>query len=443
MTRAFLLCLILLALPLAAQAGTEVRKVTSSRGITAWLREDQSLPIVSIAFAWRGGFERDPENRQGLGALATAMLTRGAGPWDDNAYQKELQENVIGISFGSARDQVSGRLKSLKETLPLATRLLAAAVNEPRFGPEALARQKARQQSALKFRLSDPEWLLARLAMREVFAGHPYGLRAQGTARSIAAVTAEDLRHWHARHLARGNLLVTASGAISAAGLSRLLDQVFGALPENPPPASVPDAAFEIGGKNFLLKKPGPQAEMLLIWPGLPRASPDWHAGEVMNYILGGGGFSSRLMKEIRVKRGLTYGVSTGFSPLDHAALFLLQVSARGKDAGRVLRLARDEIRKLAATPPDGDELQAAKDDLIGSYPLALTSTSAIAGHDLRLRLDDLSPDEEERRAQAIRAVTAEQVRDLAKRLLSRPPALFMVGEPEGVTPGEIFTEID
>jgi zinc protease len=245
------------------------------------------------------------------------------------------------------------------------------------------------------------------------------------------------------KNLARENLVVTATGAISAAELQKILDDVFGGLPAKPASAEISDAKLSGAGKTFLLSVPGPQAQLLMTWPGLKRRDADWYTLEVADYILGGGSFSSRLMKEIREKRGLTYGVNSGASPLDHAALYSIEASFQGKNAAEVVKLVREEVAKMAAAPVTDDELQEAKDHLIGSYPLSLTSTSAIAAHFLSLRLDHLPMDEEEKRAKAIRAVTAQQVQDLVKKMLTAEPTVFFVGNPEGITPTATFDKLD
>jgi zinc protease len=424
-----LLLVLFIAFPIFADAALAVKEVKSSKGITAWLQEDQSMPIVALAFAWRGGFELDPEDRQGLSMVAADMLTHGAGKWDDNAFTQALQENSISLDFDARRDAISGNLRCLKENLPQAVEMLSASVNAPLIAKDTLERQKAHAATRLKFQLADPDWLLLRMAMRETFAGHPYGKRALGTVDSIKAITVDDVKAWR-KHFARGNLLVTATGAINEAELSKLLDDVFGALPEKTDLPVTPEAPFSVGGKSYHLILPGPQAQLFMEWQGFKRKDADWYAGEVMDYILGGGSFSSRLMKEIREKRGLTYGVSSNQSSLERAGLFTAQASFMAKNSNEVLKLVNDEVKKISDTPVSADELEAAKDYLIGAYPLQLTSTSAIAGHLLNLRLNNLPVNEEEKRATAIKAVTLGDVKRVAKKIFEKPGAVFWVGPP-------------
>ncbi|MBI3419723.1 MAG: insulinase family protein, partial [Proteobacteria bacterium] len=363
------LFLLILLFPVCALAAPKVQEVKTPRGITAWLAEDESQPVVAIAFGWKNGFESDPENRQGLGTLATDLLTDGAGEFSDNQFQEQIQENALSLGFEARRDALRGAMRSLKETLPQGVKMLRAAVNAPRFEKDAVERQKGKQLSSLKFNLADPDWVLMRLTLREIFKGHPYGKRALGTPESVGAITEGDLRNWQ-KNLARGNLLAVAAGAITPAELSTLLDQVFGDLPEKSLSPVVPEAGWKVGGKTFLLKIPGPQAQIFMAWPGLKRNDADWYAAEIMDYILGGGSFSSRLMKEIREKRGLTYGVNSGTSALEHGPLFTVEASFQGKNAAEVLRLINEEVARMVKDPVSAEELKAAKDYLIGSAPL-------------------------------------------------------------------------
>jgi zinc protease len=437
-----ILALVLVLLPLSLQAALPVQEVKSRSGITAWLQEDSTLPVISLAFAWKGGFENDPEDKQGLSTLATTMLTQGAGEYDATAFQKELRQTGMSINFEARRDFIRGSVRSLKETLPMAVKLLRASVTAPRFDEAELALQKNKQAAGLKFHLSDPSWLASRLAMREYFMGHPYSRRALGNEASIDALTSADMKSWM-KHLARENLIVTATGAITAKELSKLLDDAFGALPEKAPEVKIEEAKPKGSGETYLIPIPGPQVDMMMVWPGLKRADRDWYVLEVMNYILGGGSFSSRLMKEIREKRGLTYGISSGPAPLEHAALYMIEASFEGKNAAEVMRLVQEELNKLSSTSVSDEELKAAKDYLVGSYPLVLTSSSSIASYLLGLRANHLSKDEEERHAKAVRSVSAGDIQDLAKKLFSKPPVVFMAGAPLGVIPTQTVEKVD
>jgi zinc protease len=435
--------LVLVALLVSVPAHAEIQKVTAKNGLTAWLIEDHNLPIASLAFGWRGGIEQDPEDKQGLSYLAAAMMTQGAGADDANAFQKKLNDNAIKLDIGAERDARKGSLRSLKETLETATQMLKESLSAPRFEASAMQRVRGEVLSNLKLYESDPDWLLSRMMMREVFAGQDYAKRTLGTAQSVQRLTQADLKTWH-KDLTRKDLIIAAAGDLTPAELSNILDDVFGVLPAGKEEAPSGAQVFKGSGETFLLKHAGTQSMLAFVWPGISRNDPDWYAAEVMNYILGGGSFSSRLMKEIRDKRGLTYGISSGMMLFDAASLYIVQGSMANEKAGEVLKLARAEFKRITDEKVTDKELQGAKDYLIGSYATSLTSTSSVAQHLLELQRKGLPMDEQEKRAAAIRSVTAADVQKVAKRLLvPNGDAVFLVGGPQGVTPTKVFESID
>lgn len=429
-------CFFLLAFllfPFSFLHAAMIEKVTSAKGITAWLVEDHALPVVAMSFSFEGGLEQDFKGREGLSYLAANLLTEGgAGADDANTFQKKLQENAISLGFSAVRDDVQGSLRSLTETLPQAFALLKASLTAPRFENAALVRLKAQQLSELKANLADPNWLITRLMFQELFKGHPYATRALGTEESLKAITRADVQGWHKR-LTREGLKISVAGDVTADMLKKMLDDVFGDLPEKTLRTPVSAWAMSEAMAPVLLHHEGPQSEIALVWPGLKRDDKDWYASEVLNYIFGGGSFSSRLMKEIRDRRGLTYGVSS--SPLfyDFAALYMVQTSTPNDKVPEVLGLIHAEARRLIETPVTDEELAAAKDYLIGAYPLQLSSSAKIAGHYLSLQRYGLSDDEQGKRAKAIRAVTVGDIKRLATRIFSVAPQVFLVGAPESV----------
>lgn len=421
----------------------DVQIFKSGKGITAWLIEDHTLPIVAISFAWHGGIERDDDTKQGLSYVAAAMLTKGAGNDDENAFLKKMQDNAISLSFQAQRDNIYGQLRSLKETLPIAQELLRASILQPRFDEQSLMQVKAQNISALKNYQSDPDWLMSRLMMREVFAGHPYNKRTLGTQATVNSITKDDLKAWH-KHLNREQLIVSATGDVTKEELGKLIDQTFGDLPEKTEQTEPAEADLKGKGETYLLTYKGPQSSILVAWPGIKRTDKDWYAMEVMNYILGGGSFSSRLMSEVREKRGLTYGISSGMSLYDHAATYTIQASFKNENAGNVLDLIKKEVSRIRDTVVSDAEMKAAKDYLIGSYALSLTSTSRVAGHYLEIQRQNLGVDAQQKREAGLKAVTVQDVQRVAKRILQDAAQItFFVGEPQGITATKTFGSVE
>jgi zinc protease len=430
-----LLLLVALAVPSFAQA-MQVERVVSPGGIEAWLVRDRLVPVVALQFSFRGGAASDPSAQPGLANLAASLLDEGAGELDALAFQRRVEDNAIGLSFAAGRDHFVGSLKTIAARQDIAFELLALALQQPRFDADAITRVKSQILARMQANLGDPDWLASRTFNGVVFEGHPYAAPGQGTRRSIASITGEDLRRYVRENLTRDRLLVTVTGDIEPAALAAALDRIFLPLPAQGRTLALADAPLQARGETVLLPWTGPQTIVQVADQGLKRDDPDYYAATVLNYVLGGGGFASRLMNEVREKRGLVYGISTGIASLDHGALLQLRAATSNDKVAEALALIRsawDSMRKDGITAV---ELRDAQTYLTGSLPLSLSSTDRIAGLLLGLRQDGLPPDYLERYVERINAVTREDVRRVAQRLLN-PDAMsvILVGRPQGVTP--------
>lgn len=419
----------------------DIEEVTSKSGITAWLVEDHSLPVIAMEFAFGGaGAVLDPAEKQGLTRMASSTMDEGAGDMDSQTFQKTLTDNSIALSFSAGRDDFGGSLKTLTRRKDTAFRLLKLALTAPRFDAEAVERMRAANVSRLRSSLSDPDWLAARIMNDVAFAGHPYALNSGGTLTTLASITPDDLRGFVSSRLARGNLAVAVTGDITAKELAKRLDEIFGALPEK---ADLPGAAdFTIhggGNKHLYNKSDIPQTVIEAALPGVARKDPDWQAFQVMNQIFGGGGFGSRLTEEVREKRGLTYGIYSGAQLLDHVQILSVSASTKSENTAEVLEILRKEMEKMKSAPVTAQELADAKSYLTGSMPLMLSSTDDIAGLLLALMMDGMPMDYLDTVDEKINAVTAVDVQRVAQRVL-KPGNLtvVLVGEPAGVDPVEV-----
>lgn len=437
---AVLFVLLSLAPPVRA---TEVQDVTSPRGLKAWLVEDHKLPLIALRFAWRGGVEQDPADRQGLATLTMDLLTQGAGPYSASAFQDALAAHSIQMSFDAGRDALSGSVKTLSSEKGKAFELLRLAITAPRFEVADIERLRARQRTAQRAQIGDPGWQARYALLNHIFAAHPYSQRGFGTAETLAAITRADIQSFAARHLAQGNLVVAAAGDISAAELAAALDDIFGALPAKDESAPVDEAVWPEKPATLLVPRAGTQTEFLFALPGPKRADADWYAAEIANYILGGGGFSSRLMQDLRDKRGLTYGISTGLAPMQRAAMITGGAATDNEKTAEALRAVRATWEKFYAAGATADEVKAAQDYLTGALPLGLTSTHAIAGALVGMQLDELGRDYLDRRNERLRRVTVEDVRAVIRKYYD--PArltLSLAGTPQGIAPTETLTPV-
>ena len=288
-------------------AAIEVQRVVSPGGIEAWLVEDHSNPIISLDMTFRGGAALDPVGKEGLANLVSGLIDEGAGDLDSQAFQGQLQDLSIGLSFSAGLDTFSGDLKTLTENRDTAFELLRLALNEARFDEEPVARIRSQILAGLAHDSENPGVIVRRTLNKVLFPEHAYGRPASGTTESVTGLTVEDLRRFTAERFARDVLMVGVVGDITAKDLARLLDETFLGLPATAAPVDLADTTPSGEGGVVVVEKDVPQSIVAFGHEGIERADPDYYTAYVVNYILGGGGFSSRLYKEIREKRGLAY----------------------------------------------------------------------------------------------------------------------------------------
>ena len=432
--RAYLTAVILILLASLPARAVEVQRVISPGGIEAWLVEDHGNPITSLDLAFRGGAALDPEGKEGLANLVSGLLDEGAGALDSQAFQALLSDLSIQLSFDAGRDTFGGSLRTLTENRDTAFDLLRLALGQPRFDAEPVERIRAQILAGVRRNAEDPDRIAGRTLRRLFFPGHPYGRPVDGTPESIAALTADDLRRFVARRLGRDTLKVAVVGDVTAAQLAPLLDKTFLALPAAAAPARVADTEPQGGGEVVVVRKDIPQSVVALGHAGLMRDDPDFYAAYVVNYILGGGGFASRLYEEVREKRGLAYSVHAYLYPQDHAAMLIGGVATANGRVGQSLELIRREWARMAESGPTAEELASAKTFLTGSYPLRQSSSGRIAGMLLGIQLEDLGIDYINRRNDYIEAVTLKDARRVARQLYREDQlTVVVVGQPDGI----------
>jgi zinc protease len=427
----FALLLSLAALP--ARAAVDVVRVVSPGGIEAWLVENHANPILSMTLAFRGGATFiDQATRAGTGELLAGMMNEGAGPHDSQTFQRLLQENSIGFEFDVGRDSFEGSIRTLSKYRELAFDLLRLSLTELRLDPDAVERVRAQLIAILAREAEDPDAIASKAFWRMAFPDHPYGRPVGGTPETVPAITIEELRRAISVTFLRDQLVLGVVGDITPAELGPLLDRTFGSLPASAARPEVTLAQPDFGDVA-VIQREVPQSTVLFGQPGIDRQDPDFYAAFVLNYILGGGGFASRLTEEVREKRGLAYGVSTWLSTLDYADLWQGQVATQNARVGETLGLIRQEWKRLAEEGPTEKELEDAKTFLTGSFALRLDSTGSIAQFLVGIQIQKLGIDYPEKRNSYIEAVTLEDVRRVAKRLDPAQLTFVVIGQPEGV----------
>jgi zinc protease len=427
--------LVLLLAPLPARA-IDIETVTSPGGVTAWLIQDHTNPLISLAFGFKGGASGDPAGKEGLATFISGMLDEGAGGIPSTDFQKRLADHGIEFGFDASLDSFTGSLRFLSADQNLAFDLLGLALTQPRFDEEPVARMRGQFISSAAQDERDPDSIAGRALNGILFAGHPYARRSDGTPQSLAAITVDDLRGFVAGNFVRDRLNVAVVGDITPDQLKPLLDKAFGSLPEKGPPIAVAEAKVDDKGGLAVIERDIPQTILLFGGPSIKRDDPDFFAAYLVNYTLGGGGFSARLMNEVREKRGLAYGISTDLVTLDHAGAIMGSAQTVAAQAQQVIDLTRAEWAKMQAEGPTQAEIDAAKTYLLGYYAQNFTTTRQAAQTLLGIQMADLGIDYVSRREQEISAVTLDQAKAAAKRILD-PAKLVVVavGQKDGLQP--------
>jgi len=410
---------------------TKIERIVSPGGIVAWLVQDHSVPLIAFDFAFKGGATQDPPDKAGVATMVAALLDEGAGDIDSNRFHERLESKAIEFGFTATRDYVAGSVRTLTENQDEAFDLLRLAVTAPRFDASDVERIRDQTLSGLRRATTSPNELASQRWWATAFAGHPYARPPRGTLESVPAITVADLRNFTRNVFARDNLKIAIVGHIDAATAGALIDRVFGSLPAKGELSPVANANPQGLGQKIAITLDVPQSVLMIGGAGILRKDPDFMAAFVLNHILGGSAFSSRLYKEVREARGLAYSVYSAVMPLDYAALFMSGTATRSDRADQTLEVMQAEIRKLAENGPTEEELAKAKSFLTGSYALRFDTSTKIAEQLVQIQLDELGIDYIDKRNTLVDAVTMADVKRVAKRLLDAGMLVTVVGRPQ------------
>lgn len=429
-----ILLLVLLSIA-PARAEVKVERVESPGGIVAWLVRDVTVPVTAIEFVFAdAGAAHDPAGKEGLASMAAALIDEGAGDLDSQSFQGILSDKSIKLSFSASTDSFSGSFYALNRYRDEAVNLLRLALNEPRFDDEPVGRIRGQILSGLRAEEKDPGTIAGRATAKAIYGDHPYSRPSGGTIAGVEAVTVEDMRGFVSSALAKDKLYIGVIGDITPEDLGALLDEAFGGLPEKGLADPVPEFEGAPPAGTIVIDQDVPQSTILFAQPGLKLDDPEYYAGMVLNHVLGGGSFSSELMKEVRVKRGLAYSVYSYLHPMEHAGLLRGGGGTQNPRAAETVAVIRDVFTKLKNEGLSDARIADAKTYLTGSYPLRFTNSSSIASQLASMQYYDFGIDYIDRRNGIIEAITPEDVNALARDLLDPDGLLFViVGRPEGI----------
>jgi zinc protease len=422
---------VLLALP--AHAAVEIQEVTSPGGIKAWLVEERSIPFAAIEIRFRGGTSLDEPGKEGAANLMMGLLEEGAGDMDAQGFAEARESLAASFEFDASQDAVSVSARFLTENRDEAVALLREALIAPRFDEDAVERVRAQVIAGLRSDATDPNEIASRTFDTLAYGAHPYARPSEGTIESVTALTRDDIVAAHAQTMARDRIYVGAVGDIGPEELGALLDTLLGDLPAEGAPLPG-EAEFLLPGGVSVVPFDTPQSVALFGHSGIPRDDPDFFAAFVANEIFGGSGFQSRLMEEVRVKRGLTYGIGAYLVNNDRSDLVLGQVASANDKMAETIDVVRAEWARIAAEGVTQEELDSAKTYLTGAYPLRFDGNGTIARILVGMQMDGLPVDYIETRNDKVNTVTLADIQRVVKRIY-RPEDLHfvVVGQPAGV----------
>jgi len=430
-----LLAILILSVALATpgEAKMRIQQVTSPGGVTAWLVESSQAPLIAIRFGFVGGAVQDPAGKEGVANFVSGMLDEGAGDLRSVDFQERQEELAAKMSFDAGRDEFTGNFQTLTRNLKQATELLRLALTQPRFDVSAVDRIKKQILTGLKFDQNNPRTVASKEWFKLAFNGHPYARPVKGSLESVARIGRGDLQEFANKVFTRDTLKVAVVGDIDAEKLGPLLDKIFGDLPAASDLKPIAEAKPPLGPQRKIIEMNVPQSVAVFGHAGPKRKDKDFIASYLLNYVLGGGGFNSRLTEEVREKRGLAYSIYSTLSPYQRGAIYVGNVATENKSMARSLKVIQSELKRMAEKGPTAKELKYAKQYLTGSYALRFDTSSKIANQLLWIQIEDLGLDYIDTRNAKIEAVTLQDVRRVAKRLLKFDGLIVtIVGKPKG-----------
>jgi len=428
-------CLIALTLIVTtpARAAVDIQPVTSPGGFEAWLVEEHSIPFVALELRFKGGAALDLPGKKGATNLMVGLLEEGTGDLDARGFAREVEGLAASFEYDVYDDAVTVSARFLTENQDEALALLRGSLVAPRFDEDAVERVRGQVLSAIRSDLKSPRDIASQAMSELLYGDHPYALPLMGTLDSVEALSRDDLVTAHQNSLTRDRVYVSAVGDITADELSALLDSLLADLPEATVPLPGP-ASLNLPGGTEVVEFETPQSVALFAQGGIEREDPDFFPAFILDLIIGGGSFESRLMEEVREKRGLTYGVYSFLADKDQAKLWMGSVASANDRVAQAVSVIRDEWSKAAEQGVTAEELQDAKTYLTGAYPLRFDSNASIANIMVAMQMDNMPIDYIATRNDRVNAVTLEDINRVAKRLLDPEALTFVVvGQPVGL----------
>ena len=409
----------------AAHAALPIQTWTAKSGAKVLFVESRSIPMLDINIDFDAGSRYDPVAKSGLASMVNGMVGLGAQGLTEEAIANGFADIGAQPSGHADSDRAGAAVRTLSSAAEreAAVALLATILQTPTFPEEVLSREKGRSIAALKEAETKPEAIASKAFSRAMYGKHPYG--ASPTVESVGAITRADIEAFYRANYGAGRAVVTMIGDISRAEAEAIAERVTANLPAGSPPPALP----AVGSPDSTIQRiahPASQAHILVGAPTLKRGDPDYFPLMVGNYVLGGGGFVSRLMAEVREKRGLAYSVYSYFMPLKDEGPFQIGLQTKKEQSAEALNIVRSVLADYVAKGPTPAELKAAKDNLVGGFALRIDNNRKLLENLAVIGFYNMPLDYLDTWTANVERVTAAQIKaDFAKRV--KPDALASV----------------
>lgn len=401
----------------AAQANPEIQHWRTDNGARVYFVHAAELPMVDIRVVFDAGAARDGD-RPGLAMLTNAMLEEGAGGLDADTIALRFDNLGANFSSSSHRDMATVGLRSLTrpDLLQPALETFTTVLSQPDFPADALERVRRQMLTSLQYQEQQPGEIASKALYRNLYGDHPYASPADGTRQSVNAISREEVKAYHRDYYVARNAVVAIVGDLERAAAERLAEATVGELPAGEAAPTLPQVAPLQQASSRHIEHPASQTHLLLGQPGMRRGDKDYFALYVGNHILGGSGLVSRISEEVREKRGLSYSAYSYFSPMRRQGPFVLGLQTRNESAAEALEVLRNTLISFRNDGPSEEELQAAKKNITGGFPLKVDSNSDILGYIAMIGFYELPLDYLERFNERVEAVTSGQIREAFQR---------------------------
>ncbi len=404
-----------------------IKRMTLQNGAVLLVSPQHLLPMVTVDIAFDAGARRDPKGKAGLASLTASCLTLGTKTLTPEEFNRKVDFMGSSVSVDAGRDYAVAGFTSLKKYEDQSLELLAQALTEPRLADKDILRKRGEQVAGIKSSLEDPGYVASVTFAKKLFDDGPYGNPIDGTVESVGKLTPADVRAFYQQHYKMGDAVIAVAGDVNPEEIKAKLDKAFAALKGTVPAQAEPEAPKVAPGIHLnLVNRNVAQANVIMGFGGIARSNPDFYRLQVMNYVLGGGGFASRLMQSVRTKAGLAYSIYSGFDAGKFPGPFGVVLQTKNKSANQAIHLVLQQLGEIREKPISDKELAAAKKFLIGSFPLKFDRLSSIASFMLQVELNKLGLNYADEYPKLIDAITTQQTLEVAKKYL-HPDAIVLV----------------